>query len=596
MGAFEPPSSALHSGHPLLLKIHPLHRLWRAITTRRRMQLVVLLVFTVGASIAEVLSIGAVLPLLGALTAPEKLYSSELARPFIEAMGITSANDLLWPITVVFSSAAIAAAIVRAISIWLRTRLTFAAGADLSTEIYRRTLHQPYLVHLSRNSSEVIDAMSEKVSAVISGVLQPVIVILSNSLMLFIILAALLWYEPQIALSVFGGFSVVYGVIYLGARARLRANSRQIATNSTLRVKTLQEGLGGIRDVLIDNSQNVYCMEYQRTDQRLRMAQANNIVAGEVPRFAIEAVGMVLIALLTLQLAKGPEGFSVALPLIGALAIAAQRLLPLLQQIYYAMTALSGSQQSLADALTLLEQPLPKRINIDRKKRLHFHQSLVCKQLSFRYGDESPWVLRNLDLSIPKGSRIGVVGTTGSGKSTLIDLLMGLIQPSEGALLVDDQVVNDANTLQWQSHIAHVPQAIYLSDASVAENIAFGVPLAEIDMARVRRAAERAQIDITIEGWHQGYQTLVGERGVRLSGGQRQRIGIARALYKQADVLIFDEATSALDTETEDAVMKAINQLGRDLTIIIVAHRLSTLSGCDLVVAIKSGRAEIQSI
>jgi ATP-binding cassette subfamily B protein len=211
------------------------------------------------------------------------------------------------------------------------------------------------------------------------------------------------------------------------------------------------------------------------------------------------------------------------------------------------------------------------------------------RQLGFRYAPQGPWVLQRLNLTISKGSRIGLIGATGSGKSTLIDIVMGLLEPTSGSLAVDDVVITEKNQRAWQAHIAHVPQAIFLADTTIAENIAFGVPIGQIDFSRVREAAQKAQIDQTIESWEKQYNTLVGERGIRLSGGQRQRIGIARALYKQAKVIIFDEATSALDNNTEGAVMQAIENLRDELTVVIVAHRLTTLKDCNKIVELNDG-------
>jgi ABC-type multidrug transport system fused ATPase/permease subunit len=543
-----------------------------------------LLGLTLVASFAELFSIGAVLPLLGVLASPEKVYNHNLAQPLIQTLGINRPQDLLLPITTLFCASTLAAAAVRVLVIWLRTRLTFAVGADLSNEIYRRTLHQPYTVHLSRNSSEVIDGISGKVDTVIFNVLNPLLVISSNAVMSAVILLALLFYNPVMAMAGFGGFGIIYLAIYKLSRARLQVNSKRVAESSTQRIKALQEGLGGIRDVLLDNSQAVYCSAYRQADSRLRRAQAENSVAAELPRYAIEALGMCFIALLAFNLAQQDEGFQLALPLVGGLAIAAQRLLPLLQQMYYGFANLSGSDQSLLDTLELLEQPLQERAHQPCSLPMPFVHAIQCHQLGFQYRSDGPWVLRDLNLTIAKGARIGFIGTTGSGKSTLLDILMGLLQPSEGAMLVDGRAITQANRLRWQARIAHVPQSIYLSDASLVENIAFGVPREQIDMDRVRKAATQAQIEVTISRMPQGYETLVGERGVRLSGGQRQRIGIARALYRQADVLVLDEATSALDTDTEEAVMQAIDSLGCQLTVLIVAHRLSTLRKCDQIV------------
>jgi ABC-type bacteriocin/lantibiotic exporter with double-glycine peptidase domain len=274
------------------------------------------------------------------------------------------------------------------------------------------------------------------------------------------------------------------------------------------------------------------------------------------------------------------------------LALGAQRLLPVLQQIYTAYIAIKGNQVSTQDALDLLDQPMPTQAYLQAATPMLFQEAITLKDLGFRYTRKSSWVLRNVNLQIPKGSRVGFIGTTGSGKSTLLDIVMGLLCPTEGVLLIDNTPVNLQNTRAWQAHISHVPQAIYLSDASIAENVAFGVPAELIDLQLVKHAAQQAQIAQSVEDWPNSYDTLVGERGVRLSGGQRQRIGIARALYKRANVIIFDEATSALDNETEAAVMQAVETLGRDITILIVAHRLTTLKNCDQIVKLVDGEIE----
>ena len=234
--------------------------------------------------------------------------------------------------------------------------------------------------------------------------------------------------------------------------------------------------------------------------------------------------------------------------------------------------------------LNLLDQPLPEHANQPRPKPIRFEKELKLAELNFRYTENSPWVLKNLNLSIKKGARIGFIGVTGSGKSTLLDIIMGLLPPVSGRLIIDTQPINGQNRRAWQAQIAHVPQNIYLSDSTIEENIAFGIAKEQIDRQQVKKAVQQAQITQLIEQWEDGYQTFVGERGVRLSGGQRQRIGIARALYKKANVLIFDEATSALDNGTEQKVMEAIEALGKDITVLIIAHRLTTLKGCDKIV------------
>jgi ATP-binding cassette subfamily B protein len=293
---------------------------------------------------------------------------------------------------------------------------------------------------------------------------------------------------------------------------------------------------------------------------------------------------MVLVATLAYVLSKQAGGMAEAIPVLAALALGMQRLLPFLQQVYGSVSTIHGAQASLQDVLGFLDQTLPDHVEASEIQSIPFRQYIQLRGVSFRYTQQSPWVFNNVNLNIAKGARIGFIGTTGCGKSTLIDIIMGLLQPTEGVLEIDNQPVTMANNRLWQMHIAHVPQSVFLADCSIEENIAFGVPRNKIDSVRVRQAAEQAQIEDVIEALPQKYHTFVGERGVQLSGGQRQRLGIARALYKRADVIIFDEATSALDSETELAVMNAIEALSENITVLIIAHRQNTLRNCTEIV------------
>jgi ABC-type multidrug transport system fused ATPase/permease subunit len=540
------------------------------------------------ASFAEILSIGAVLPFLGVLTAPQRVFEHPAAQPLIQSMGLSSADQLLLPLTFIFCIAALTTGAMRLLLLWASTRLSFATGADLSINIYRRTLYQPYAVHVARNSSEIINGISNKTNGVINTIMM-LLNLIGSSVMLIAILIALLSVDPAISLAAFGGFGLIYAVIIRFARGRLLSNSQRIARESTQVIKSLQEGLGGIRDVLIDGSQAVYCQIYRDADLPSRRAQGSSAFMSASPRYAMEALGMILIAALAYVLAQRADGIAGAIPVLGALALGAQRLLPVLQNAYASWSVIQSGQASLQDTLELLDQPLPDYLNQPAGNALVFRQQISLNQIAFRYSPQTPWVLQGLDIVIAKGSRVGFTGATGSGKSTLLDIVMGLLHPNSGTLEIDGQAITAVNYRAWQSHIAHVPQAIFLADSTIEENIAFGIPKSQIDSERVKQAARQAQIAETIETWPKEYKTLVGERGVRLSGGQRQRIGIARALYKQADVIIFDEATSALDNETEKAVMQAIEGLNEDLTILIIAHRLTTLKNCTLIVELSDG-------
>lgn len=569
-------------------------RLWHHLSRRRRRQFLLLIVLMVASAFAELVSLGAVLPFLGILTVPDRVLHYPAAASMAKSLGITSSHQLVLPLTIAFASLAVFAGVFRTMVLWASTRLAFASGADLSGEVYRRTLYQPYAVHVARNSSEVISGITSKVHDVVFGVLVPLLTIISSAVLLLAVTSALVVLNPPVALIAIGSFGATYLVTGWMQRRRLRSNSERIAHEQTRVLKALQEGLGGIRDVLLDGTQLLYSRVYYEADARLRRAQGNNIFAAQSPRFATEALGMVMIAGLAYALSRQAGGIGAMLPMLGALALGAQRLLPALQQAHSAWAAIAGHQASLADAVALLDQTVSPESLQSQPEPLRFHESVRLDGVQFRYGVDGPWVIDNLNLSIQKGSRVGLVGTTGSGKSTVVDLLMGLLTPSAGAILVDGEALAGGRVRAWQRAIAHVPQSIYLSDATLAENIAFGVPGESINMDAVRQAARKAQIADFIESRAEGYGAMVGERGIRLSGGQRQRIGIARALYKNASVLVFDEATSALDNSTEQSVMDAVAELDRELTILLIAHRLSTVRTCDLIVELGRGRVVAQ--
>lgn len=569
------------------MKKLPLVILWRHLTRRRQKQFSILLILMIVASLAEVISIGAVLPFLGILTAPEHVYQHSLMQPIIQILSLTEPKQLILPLTILFIVAALLAGFIRLTLLYTMTRLSYATGADLSINIYRRTLYQEYEVHVSRNSSEVINGIITKTNMVIGGVISPTLILVSSIIFFVGIMGALFAINPAIALSASIGFGMLYWMVIRYTKAHLNDNSKTIANQSTQMVKSLQEGLGGIRDVLIDGTQEFYCKVYRNADLPLRRASGNNVFIGGSPKFAMEAIGMTLIAGLAYLMTKQEGGMVSAIPVLGALALGAQRLLPALQQAYHSYSTIKGSKSSFEDVLNLLDQPLPEYAGQLIPEAIPFTKEIKLNNLNFRYGDDLPWVLKNVNFSIKKGSRVGFVGVTGSGKSTLLDIIMGLLPPTESGLIIDNQAINNQNRRAWQAHIAHVPQNIYLSDSTIEENIAFGIPKEQINHQQVEKAAKQAQISELINHWKDGYQTFVGERGVRLSGGQRQRIGIARALYKKANVLIFDEATSALDNETEHEVMKAIDNLAGEITILIIAHRLSTLKGCDQIIKLK---------
>ncbi len=564
-------------------------KLWYFFETDKRKSFGILLLLMILTSFAEVMSLGVVLPFLGMLVAPEKVFDYSIVRALADLLQVSKPKDLQLPLTVIFSFAALLAGGMRLFLMKKTLNFSVMVGADISSSIYKRTLYQPYEIHSIRNSSEVINSITTKVNAIVSSVVLPMLTIISSSIMLSFVLIALLLINPIISLFSIFGFGFLYIVITLMTRRTLAANSLKIARESSKVVKFLQEGIGGIRDILIDGNQKMYHQMYRKSDYPLKRAQGENQFIAGSPRFAMEAVSMVFIAMLAYILINQSNTTSNIIPILGTFAIGAQRMLPVLQSAYASFTNINGSKQSFKDVMDFLDQPLPNYLAQENSPPVPFKKYIILDQLYFNYKSNDSTVLKNINFKIKKGDKIGFVGSTGSGKSTLVDIIMGLLVPTKGQLLVDNTVITNLNSQSWQSNIAHVPQTIFLSDDTIASNIAFGIAADEVDLGRIKKVAKEARLDALIETWPDKYETFVGERGSRLSGGQRQRIGIARALYKQASVIILDEATSALDSETESYIMSAIDELDESITVLIIAHRTSTLKFCDQIIEIQSG-------
>jgi ATP-binding cassette subfamily B protein len=566
-----------------------LKKLYGYINIKNKKKVLTLIILMILTSVLEILSIGAVVPFITILTDPNIIFENEYINPLILKLGLNNPNQLILPLTLGFGVASLIAGCMRLLLFWLNTKLTFDVGAEISTAIYRKTLYQPYAIHVGRNSSEVINGISVKSNIVIYNILMPILNFISSIVIIVGIVAAIFVFNPYLALSVFLGFGLIYLIVVQTTKRKLIKNSQVVAQETTKVIKSLQEGLGGIRDVLLDNSQEIYCKKYITSDKQLRRAQASNLFISSSPRYAIEVIGILFVTILAYSLHQFSQNFSSTVPILAAFALGAQRLLPALQQVYNSWAMIKGNQESLSDTLDLLDQNIPKYLEQKINKQLKFTKSLELENINFRYNEYSKYILNKINIQITKGDKVGIIGITGSGKSTLIDIIMGLIEPTIGYMRVDGKDINRNNYKQWQINIAHVPQTIFLTDASIEENIAFGVPLNEINEQSIREAAEQAQLAETIEQWPHKYKTMVGERGVRLSGGQRQRIGIARALYKKANIIILDEATSALDNETEKNIMNAIDKLSKELTIIIISHRESTLNICTKIFKIENG-------
>ncbi len=564
--------------------------LWGCISRKRKIQVILLLILMVFASLAEIASIGAVFPFLLAITDPAKLLQFEPVSTVANFFGINVADSILLPLGALFILSAIFACATRLLLVWANTRLSFMIGADLGGRLFRESLYQPYAEHIKKNSSELINAISKKSDLITQDVILPILTLLSSLIMLLIVIGVLLRIDFVATIEIFAFFGGLYAVVILKTRRKLSSNSRLIAHESNNVIKFLHEGVGGIRDILIDNTQETFVKNYLEADYRLRRAQASSLFIAAGPRFIMEALGMILIALIACFYYINKTGeIGLVFAGLGGLALGAQRLLPIMQHGYFAWTNIRSAQASALDILALLAQKSYVKNPDIKIASLKFQNCILIKDVSFKYDGVPHDAIKNLSMVIKKGEIIGLIGKTGSGKSTFLDVLLGLLSPTKGCIQIDDVVLNSENTAGWQKNIGHVPQFIYLADSTIRENIAFGVPPEEIDNQLVERAAGMAQLTDVINKIEGGFNARVGERGVKLSGGQRQRIGLARALYKKAEVIILDEATSALDNDTESLVMSTIAGLDKSITIVIVAHRVSTLACCNRIYELKNG-------
>jgi ATP-binding cassette subfamily B protein len=568
--------------------LYLLHIYYRELSNKQRYKLIILIFLIIITSFAEILSIGAIVPFLGVLTAPDKIYSYSIVQDVSSFFGIVESKDLIIPITAFFILVTILAGMMRFMLLAFNTNIAFSLGLELSQKIYKNSLNKSFKYHLNNNTSNIINVLITKINGVIFNFIMPFFIFISSCFLIFIVASFLIYINPKLSIISLVFFSVIYISVSFLTKRNVSKNSLIIAVKSNETVKAIQEGMGGIRDILLNSSQDFYCNKFMSAECSLRKSQEHNQIISQSPRFLVEALAMVLLAFMACILVLDEAQISIVIPTIGILALGAQRLLPMLQNAYGSIVSMRGSKDSFIEVLNLSLDI--KNFSQSSSSETEFNKLITLSNIYFSYENKLN-IFKDFNLTIPKNKKIGIVGKSGVGKSTLINLIMGLIEPDSGQLIVDDKIINHSNVQGWWSMISYVPQDIFLADLSIEENIAIGFSIEEINTELLQDCIKRAQLTAFIDELPLGYKTVVGERGAQLSGGQRQRIAIARALYKRPALIIFDEATSALDSITENELIESINNLGSDITVIIISHNISTLNKCDYIYEIANGKS-----
>lgn len=564
-------------------------------TERRRFWILTGAMLLVAA--AEIAGISAVLMLLNVLASPDVMDRNATLVAVKSMFGLESRFSFQIFLAVGVLVVVMLGLAIKAAGTYGLIRFSTMRGFTVSRRLLAAYLSQPYPWFLERNSAELGKNVLNEVDGLVARVIQPCLKLVSNSLLVLAIMAFLMFVDPVVTLFSGGVLGLAYGLIYLRLRGRLHRLGQDMMDAYENRFLVAQEATGGIKDVKVMGLEDTYVRSYAVAAQKAARSGTTLGVMAELPRFALEAITFgTMLGLILILLVRYDGNITQTVPTLGVIAFSTMRLLPSLQQIYHSLVAIRGATAILDTIVNDIAATPALPISADDgTPPLKLDRALELTNVSFAYATAERPTLRGVDLVIPAKTTVGIVGGTGAGKTTLVDLILGLLTPDGGEIRVDGTVVTEANRRAWQKTLGYVPQSIYLTDDTITGNIAFGVPKDQVDRAAVERAAKIAALhDFVVSDLPQGYDTFVGERGVRLSGGQRQRIGIARALYRDPTLLIMDEATSALDNITERVVMEAVNRIRADKTIILIAHRLSTVKTCDTIFLMERGRLMAQ--
>lgn len=571
-----------------------IHQLFSLLTPSQVRQFYMLQLLVVVMAFTELVGIASIAPFMALVGDISLLEKDGLFAELYQFSGVSNPMDFLFYTGLAVLLMLAFSTVISMFTIWKLSLYAARIGTEIADRLYAHYMQQDWLFHASGSSAHLTKQVSTEAMRVTDQIIQPLMQMNAKVVLAVFISVSILIYDPLIAISGLLLFACAYFLLYKLVRKRLHANGLKMSHVFTQRFRLMNEGFGGIKDVLLLNRRYDFVERFQESGKAFAHARGTNTAISQVPRYFMEFIAfgaMISLVLLLIKLHQGNLG--TVLPILAVYALAAFKLLPALQQIYSSIAQIKGNAAAFEAIKGDLEQSLKTKQPSNTETtntHLPLHKQVSLNNITFSYPGKPSPAVKDLTLVIPKNSVIGLVGASGSGKSTAIDLLLGLLNPQKGELCIDDTCITPANKRAWQNTLGFVPQSIYLSEGSIAENVAFGLPVKDINLEQVNKALELANLTELVEQLPQGIQTQVGERGVQLSGGQRQRIGIARALYHEADVLVFDEATSALDGITEKIIMEAIHDFSGKKTIIMIAHRLKTVQKCDIIYMMDKGK------
>ena len=534
----------------------------------------------------EVVGVASIIPFMSLVGDMGQLQEDTLIAQVYRKSGITSETQFIFLLGVAVLLMLFISTIISMFTTWKLSMFGNKVGAEIADRLYAYYLKQGWLFHASESGPQLTKKVAIEAQRVTNGIIMPLMQMNSRIILALSIIFTIFFYDPKVAIIGIIFFATAYSILFKFVRMRLLHNGKAISEVNEKRFRLMNEGFGGIKDVLLLGRASNFLKDFKQTGHLLAYSQGTNLALSQVPSYLMQFLAFGSMIALLLYLIPGYDGnLSIILPIISVYALAGFKLLPAFQQIYASVAGIRGNIAAFKSIQKEMLESRQEKSSTPKSQRgyLRLKQQISLENITFTYpGKEEP-TLKQLNMSIPANSVIGIVGPSGAGKSTLIDILLGLIEPKHGHLKIDNIIINEKNRRSWQNTIGFVAQSIFLSEGTIAENVAFGIAQDEIDLDQVQKVLKLAHLTEMIQNLEQGIHTKVGERGVQLSGGQRQRIGIARALYHQAGVLVFDEATSSLDGITEKIIMESINKFRGQKTIILIAHRIKTVQKCDQI-------------